>query len=1342
MKKKIISSLLVLLLVMQCIPMQIFAATGWNSNLSTTSTAANEGGMIIRYNKISTLANGNAVPAGTDCVRLDFIANKTPYAGLRVAIEPNAGLVSPVNKNTGRVAPEGATTWYSTDNADKIIVTQAVYDYDQDYGDATLTLGQEVNFYEAKVGVMEDQGLYQDGIVDLTVSKQTDSVARVANWLTQESGKTKYDPGNGQLVFSYYFLIKENDQGITSSNITPEQFFTSLPHVDLAADTSLPLNVDAENKLIVDITGFPAPAAAPTNVTVSVDPVQIVSGGTATITAGADAPADGGTLSYALYSNTTDSTSGGALVTDFQAGTTFTVSPTTDTYYYVVVKNTKADDGSTAVTTSATTVKVSVLQSISAVTASIAAPAAGETPATTITETAQYTGTIGWDPATEGSFAGSTAYTAKVTLTAKTGYLFASSLSNSDVTVAGATIANTAVQEQGAKLYFEATFPATDKTAAELVAEAKTVVEGADFSVNQKVNGSGDAMTDATTAADIKSAVQAKLDGLSLNGVTATAGDPTISQAAVPGTSASPNGTNGSYSVTITLTKGSATDTVTLTGKPIVAKAASKKAQNEAAVKAAIASIEGAAYEAVNMADKNSAAALKAYVEGVVAGLGLDSGITTVVNGTFSAAAAGTYENRPGTAGSYSFTVEVSKGTEPSDGQEEANIDKDYKVTETSEAKTIVINPTAFTAQVTAPGSVRAAAGFEELAISWNAPQTNGVPVSGYALTIRDSKGQVFRDFDSKDMGTATATTVKQMTNGETYRIEVKVTFADLLEAQTLTCEGTPVAGDPAPIQIVQPAVTQGAITITRADGTPIDFAEVRVGMYVKLTAKPAAGMKFKEWKRLAVMPTGSLMNGSFEQMGTGTTSTENPMTVSVEEAAIYEAVFEPMTSVSTSPAGATLDYLGILSPADRALIQENGTAGFNSQNLKYEVYFTSNETPEIGLVVGSLFGDTDIAVDGTPLAIDDTTAAGVEAPYVGKTTVSSITDGQTIQITASRGGITSTYEVKAHVLTPDQDPKITLELDASKGGTRADLSVKIQNAEFTGLRLGINLPAGIFHFSDIGKNVLTSQGGMDLGGNGDNYYGLFTEGVEISKMTVNDDGTYLELTLKTPDDKALVTNANAAGLIKFYLNQTTTGGIDAKTVEQLLAEGIDVTAPSIARVYDQRFNELDLTVNTTLLEKRVADMYQIGGFVQMPQKAIGRARYQVEDMRRAASEQVRVPDGALNEYGLMMFKGVGSDYRFTVTADGYLTMVKNVNGVASNTRLDAMMLLAGDLNGDGTIDVDDRDLLLSVLNSEVTPGESANDGTQDVFADFNNDGIIDVFDMGALLANYGRTSE
>lgn len=129
----------------------------------------------------------------------------------------------------------------------------------------------------------------------------------------------------------------------------------------------------------------------------------------------------------------------------------------TSTANYFFADENDADVVPAAFSTS--TYNVKLVSSISGEQAiSITAPVKGATPQSTIAEGTGYTGAISWSPAVSGSFAGDTAYTATVELTAKSGYQFASTATAS---VSGATISEKAVESDGSKLKFKAAFPAT-----------------------------------------------------------------------------------------------------------------------------------------------------------------------------------------------------------------------------------------------------------------------------------------------------------------------------------------------------------------------------------------------------------------------------------------------------------------------------------------------------------------------------------------------------------------------------------------------------------------------------------------------------------------------------------------------------------------------------------------------------------------------------------------------------------------------------------------------------------------------------------------------------------------
>ncbi len=89
----------------------------------------------------------------------------------------------------------------------------------------------------------------------------------------------------------------------------------------------------------------------------------------------------------------------------------------------------------------------------------ITVPVKGATPQSTISATTQYTGAITWE-GNPTTFAANTKYTAKVELTANTGYQFANGV---NPTVAGSdSVTDVNVKDSGSKLEFKATFSKTN----------------------------------------------------------------------------------------------------------------------------------------------------------------------------------------------------------------------------------------------------------------------------------------------------------------------------------------------------------------------------------------------------------------------------------------------------------------------------------------------------------------------------------------------------------------------------------------------------------------------------------------------------------------------------------------------------------------------------------------------------------------------------------------------------------------------------------------------------------------------------------------------------------------
>jgi len=136
------------------------------------------------------------------------------------------------------------------------------------------------------------------------------------------------------------------------------------------------------------------------------------------------------------------------VITPTLAGHTFT--PTDITVYGPVTGD--VDHRDFAATATVTTAAIP----------GVTAPITGRTAVTAITETAQYTGSVTWAP-DDDPFLGEVAYTATITLTARTGFTF-EGVAEDFFTVAGATTVTNAADSGVVKAIFPATDPVTSVT--------------------------------------------------------------------------------------------------------------------------------------------------------------------------------------------------------------------------------------------------------------------------------------------------------------------------------------------------------------------------------------------------------------------------------------------------------------------------------------------------------------------------------------------------------------------------------------------------------------------------------------------------------------------------------------------------------------------------------------------------------------------------------------------------------------------------------------------------------------------------------------------------------------
>ena len=101
--------------------------------------------------------------------------------------------------------------------------------------------------------------------------------------------------------------------------------------------------------------------------------------------------------------------------------------------------------------------------------------------------------------------------------------------------------------------------------------------------------------------------------------------------------------------------------------------------------------------------------------------------------------------------------------------------------------------------------------GTGQLAVSWTAPAANGSPITRYSMHYKAGAAGRWTTHPLQNAGTATGTALTGLTNGVTYRIQVRAHNAGGVSAFSAAARGTPLAAPAA----AGPARSAGTHTIT-----------------------------------------------------------------------------------------------------------------------------------------------------------------------------------------------------------------------------------------------------------------------------------------------------------------------------------------------------------------------------------------------------------------------------------------------------------------------------------------------------------------------------------------------
>lgn len=203
----------------------------------------------------------------------------------------------------------------------------------------------------------------------------------------------------------------------------------------------------------------------------------------------------------------------------------------------------------------------------------------------------------------------------------------------------------------------------TGQTNAQAVAAAKSAIEGGSYTMAQTTANTQDGVK-----TELASQINA-LQGMSATGITVTTNNITISpfSAATAGDADDADGTDGSFSFTVSLSKGMATNTTDSKTGTITATAFTGQT-NAQAVAAAKSAIESVSDWTVAQTMAYTEQEVKDWIAdriNALDGMGATGIYVTADNITlnpFTAAQEGNSDNRPGKNGSFSFTVSLTKG--------------------------------------------------------------------------------------------------------------------------------------------------------------------------------------------------------------------------------------------------------------------------------------------------------------------------------------------------------------------------------------------------------------------------------------------------------------------------------------------------------------------------------------------------------------------------------------------------------------------------------------------------------------------------------------------------------
>ncbi|ACL77312.1 immunoglobulin-like domain-containing protein [Ruminiclostridium cellulolyticum] len=531
------------------------------------------------------------------------------------------------------------------------------------------------------------------------------------------------------------------------------------------------------------------------------------------------------------------------------------------------------------------------------------------------------------------------------------------------------------------------------------VATVKGLVAGATYTMTQ---------AEATDEATVKTAIETVIAGLALDGVTTSVTKVDYTPA-VAGDVTTPAGTDGKYTFTVGLLKGSASDTTATLTMTVAATPYDADAASVATVKGLVA---GATYT-MTQAEATDEATVKIAIETVIAGLALDGVTTSVTKVDYTPAVAGDVTTPAGTDGTYTFTVGLLKGS----------------ASDTTATLTMTVTATPYDADAASVATVKGlVAGATYTMTQAEATDEATVKTAIETVIAGLALEGVTTSVTKVDYTPAVAgdVTTPAGTDGKyTFTVELsKGSASDTTATLTMTVTATPYDADAASVATVKGLVAGATYTMTQAEAT--DEATVKTAIETVIAGLALEGVTTSVTK---VDYTPAVAGDVTTPAGTDGKYT---FTVELSKGSASDTTATLTMTVTATPYDADADAASVA--ADKAALTSDVIKGGNAD--------LENVTGALAALptVGSVNGSAITWVSDTPTVVSNNGQTVVRPAFgAGDATV-------TLTATITKGLVTDTKVFT--LIVKQQDSGYTLAIGTeSKGGAGCTRTITIGGA-------------------------------------------------------------------------------------------------------------------------------------------------------------------------------------------------------------------------------------------------------------------------------------------------------